>query len=61
MMFPLIVNKGAVTANGESVGILEISNTIDAKKLNFIVWAFIAGSILYSVIRLLTRRNSSFY
>lgn len=56
-MMPLLVNKGAVTASGESIGVLEIPNTIDAKKLNSIVWAFIVGSILYSVIRLLTRKK----
>ncbi|KOS68408.1 cytochrome C biogenesis protein [Lysinibacillus contaminans] len=56
-MMPLIVNKGAVTASEESVGVLEIPNSIDAKKFNTIVWAFIVGSALYCVIRLLTRKK----
>ncbi|KUF37475.1 MULTISPECIES: c-type cytochrome biogenesis protein CcsB [Lysinibacillus] len=58
-MMPLIVNKGAVTKNGEGIGIVEITNKIDAKKLNSIVWAFIVGTILYGVIRLITRKSIS--
>ena len=54
---PLIVNKGAITANKESIGVLEIANTIDAEKVNTIVWAFISGSVLYGIIRLLTRKR----
>lgn len=56
-MIPLVVNKGAVTSGGDTVGVLEITNAIDAKKLNSIVWAFIFGSVLYGVIRLLTRKK----
>lgn len=56
-MVPLVVNEGAVKDNGESVGVLEIPNAIDAQKLNTIVWSFIVGSVLYSVIRLLTRKK----
>ncbi|MGN4124933.1 c-type cytochrome biogenesis protein CcsB [Lysinibacillus sphaericus] len=56
-MMPLIVNKGAVTENGESIGSLKITNAVDAKKLNSIVWAFIVGTILYSIIRLITRKS----
>ncbi|MFY0518572.1 c-type cytochrome biogenesis protein CcsB [Lysinibacillus sp. UGB7] len=55
-MMPLIVNKGTVTENGESIGFLKITNAVDAKKLNSIVWAFIVGTILYSIIRLITRK-----
>jgi len=58
-MMPLIVHKGAVTKNGEGIGIVEITNKIDAKKLNSIVWAFIVGTILYGVIRLITRKSIS--
>lgn len=58
-MMPLIVTKGAVTENGEAVGMIEITNKIDAKKLNSIVWAFIVGTILYAVIRLITRKSIS--
>ncbi|MGA3675882.1 c-type cytochrome biogenesis protein CcsB [Lysinibacillus agricola] len=55
-MKPLIVTKDAVTSSGEQVGVLQITNKIDAKKLNSIVWAFIAGTILYAVIVLIARR-----
>lgn len=55
-MTPLIVNKDAVTTSGDQVGVLQITNKIDAKKLNSIVWAFIAGTILYAVIFLITRK-----
>lgn len=58
-MMPLIVTKGAVTENGEAVGKIEITNKIDAKKLNSIVWAFMVGTILYAVIRLMTRKSIS--
>ena len=58
-MMPLIVSKGAVTENGEAIGGVEITNKIDAKKLNSIVWAFIVGTILYGVIRFITRKSVS--
>ncbi|TQR35866.1 c-type cytochrome biogenesis protein CcsB [Lysinibacillus sphaericus] len=55
-MTPLIVNKDAVTTSGDQVGLIQITNKIDAKKLNSIVWAFIVGTILYAVIILITRK-----
>ncbi|QDQ03087.1 c-type cytochrome biogenesis protein CcsB [Lysinibacillus fusiformis] len=55
-MMPLIVNKGAVTDSGEAIGFLKITNAVDAKKLNSIVWAFIVGTVLYSLIRLIMRK-----
>ncbi len=58
-MKPLIVNKGAVTENGEAVGLIEITNKIDAKKSNTIVWAFMMGTVLYVAIRLVTRKSVS--
>lgn len=58
-MKPLIVNKGAVTENGEAVGLIEITNKIDAKKSNSIVWAFMMGTLLYVAIRLVTRKSVS--
>ena len=58
-MKPLIVNKGAVIENGDAVGLIEITNKIDAKKSNSIVWAFMVGSVLYAVIRLITRKSVS--
>ena len=58
-MMPLIVSKGAVTEKGDAIGVVEITNKIDAKKLNSIVWAFIVGTILYGVIRFITRKSIS--
>ncbi|MFA1736043.1 c-type cytochrome biogenesis protein CcsB [Lysinibacillus fusiformis] len=58
-MKPLIVNKGAVTENGDAVGLFEMTNKIDAKKLNSIVWAFMIGTVLYTAIRLVTRKSVS--
>lgn len=58
-MKPLIVNKGAVTENGVAVGLFEMTNKIDAKKLNSIVWAFMIGTVLYTAIRLVTRKSVS--
>lgn len=58
-MKPLIVNKGAVTENGDSAALIEITNKIDAKKLNSIVWAFMIGTVLYVAIRLATRKSVS--
>lgn len=59
VMKPLIVSKGAVTEKGDAIDVVEITNKIDAKKLNSIVWAFIVGTILYGVIRFITRKSIS--
>lgn len=56
-MFPLIVNDGALTAEGDAIGLVEIPNSIEARKLNTIVWAFIFGTALYALIRLITRKS----
>lgn len=53
-MYPIVVNE-----NDLGLGIITIPNTIDAVKLNSIVWAFIVGSILYLLIRLITRKSIS--
>lgn len=53
-MYPLIVNE-----NKQQVGILTISNNIDAAKLNSIAWAFLVGTLLYIVIRIITRKSIS--
>ncbi|MGE7113121.1 c-type cytochrome biogenesis protein CcsB [Lysinibacillus sp. NPDC047702] len=55
-MKPLIVNDAAQTTDGEQIGVLQITNKVDAKKLNSIVWAFLIGTILYAVLMLITRR-----
>lgn len=53
-MYPLVVNE-----NNQQVGILTITNKIDAAKLNSIAWAFIVGTLLYIVIRIITRKSIS--
>ncbi|AVK85223.1 c-type cytochrome biogenesis protein CcsB [Lysinibacillus sp. B2A1] len=55
-MKPLIVNDAAQTTDGEQIGVLQITNKVDAKKLNSIVWAFLIGTVLYAVLILITRR-----
>jgi len=58
-MKPLIVNKGAVTETGDAVGFIQMTNKIDAKKFNSIVWAFMIGTVLYAAICLVTRKSVS--
>ncbi|MEG0385884.1 MAG: c-type cytochrome biogenesis protein CcsB [Solibacillus sp.] len=53
-MYPIIVNE-----NNHNFGLITIPNTIDALKLNSVIWAFIVGSILYVVIRLICRKSIS--
>lgn len=48
---------GATEVTSQTNGLIEIPNTIHAQKLNTIIWAFLAGTILYILIRLLTRRK----
>ncbi len=38
-------------------GMLELPASIDAQKLNTIIWSFLVGTVLYLLIRLLTKRN----
>jgi len=56
-MTPLIVNKGALKDSGDSIGLLKVPQNIDAKKLNSIIWAFIGGTILYGLIRIIFRKR----
>ena len=51
----IIVEATEVTS--QKNGLIEIPNTIHAQKLNTIIWSFLAGTILYILIRLLTRRK----
>lgn len=54
----IVVNDGAVLINDQkAIGGLEITNAIDAKKLNSILWAFIVGTGIYSLIRLITKKK----
>lgn len=57
-MPPLIVNSDAVLVdNGKSIGLVDVSNFIDAKKSNTILWALLIGTFLYLIIRTLTRKK----
>lgn len=54
-MPPIIVNELAEIK--DTGGIWEIPNTIDARKLTTILWSFIAGTIIYILVRLGTRKS----
>ncbi|WP_153732823.1 c-type cytochrome biogenesis protein CcsB [Sporosarcina obsidiansis] len=54
----IIVNQGATLVNGEhSVGLMEITNSIDAKKTNTIIWSLLVGTGLYMIIRMISRKK----
>lgn len=54
----IVVNDGAVLIDTEgTVGVLELPNSIDAKQLNSILWAFIVGSSMYILIRLIMKKK----
>lgn len=44
-------------AANQKNGLIEISNAIHAQKLNTIIWSFLTGTILYLLIRLVTRHK----
>lgn len=46
-----------ITSNHADVGLLALSNSIDAKKFNTILWAFLVGGILYFIIRVVARKT----
>lgn len=54
----IVVNDGAVLIDNEgAIGLFELTNSIDAKKLNSILWAFIVGTSIYILIRLLAKKK----
>uniref|UniRef100_UPI00384CBFAC hypothetical protein n=1 Tax=Bacillus norwichensis TaxID=2762217 RepID=UPI00384CBFAC len=53
---PIIVVNKEILHNVQA-GMIFVSNTIDAKKLNTILWSFIVGSVLYLLIRIMTRKR----
>lgn len=56
----IIVNPNTISVEDkEQIGIIEITNSIDARKLNSVAWSFLVGTGLYLLIRLLTRKNIS--
>lgn len=54
----IIVNQDAVLVDaGQSIGLIEIPNYIDAKKSNTIVWALVVGTLFYVIIRMSTKKK----
>ncbi len=53
-MYPIITNE-----NNQDIGLMMISNKIDAVKLNSIVWAVVMGTLLYILMRIITRKSIS--
>ncbi|MGE8203633.1 c-type cytochrome biogenesis protein CcsB [Heyndrickxia sp. NPDC080065] len=53
----LVANEEISHTNNEQIGFIFVSNTIDARKLNTILWSFILGSVLYLFIRIITRKR----
>ncbi|WP_042470516.1 c-type cytochrome biogenesis protein CcsB [Bacillus ndiopicus] len=62
------INKGGQTtvatytlpiiiSNDTEVGIIKLTTSINAKKLNTIVWSFLVGIVLYLIIRYTTRKT----
>ncbi|AMQ06391.1 c-type cytochrome biogenesis protein CcsB [Sporosarcina psychrophila] len=51
------VDANSYEAVDQKNGIIEIPNSIDALKLNTIIWSFLVGTVLYTVIRLFTKRK----
>lgn len=51
------VDANTYEAVDQRNGIIEIPNSIDALKLNTIIWSFLVGTVLYALIRLLTKRK----
>ncbi|MBK3496338.1 c-type cytochrome biogenesis protein CcsB [Viridibacillus sp. YIM B01967] len=49
-------DKKVTQTTGES-GFLEVSSFLNAMKLNTLIWSFLVGSLLYLLIRLITRRK----
>lgn len=55
----VIESKKTGVVLDEKSGIVQLSNSIEAQKLNTVIWSFFVGSILYVLIRLITRRKVS--
>lgn len=52
-------NKGELLTEDGFKPLIEMPAIINAKKLNTVIWSFIAGSILYGLIRLILRKRIS--
>ncbi|MBB4825454.1 cytochrome c-type biogenesis protein CcsB [Sporosarcina luteola] len=54
----IFVTKDAVVVDQEEkIGWIPLPNSVDAKKFNSIAWAFLTGTILYFLLRILTRKK----
>ncbi|MGM7636727.1 c-type cytochrome biogenesis protein CcsB [Bacillus sp. Hm123] len=56
----VVVNKkgdNRYEETNQKNGFIEISASIDARKLNTVLWSFVTGTILYVLIRLITRKK----
>ncbi|WP_338753269.1 c-type cytochrome biogenesis protein CcsB [Bacillus sp. FJAT-52991] len=56
----IVVNmkgKNEYEETNQQNGLIEIPASIDAKKLNTVVWSFLTGTILYILIRLIARKK----
>lgn len=51
------VNANSYKVIEQKNGILELPNSIDTLQLNTIIWSFLVGTVLYILIRLLTKRK----
>ncbi|GLY12476.1 c-type cytochrome biogenesis protein CcsB [Pseudobacillus badius] len=53
----VVKSPASTEALRDKNGLVEIPVIIDAKKLNTIIWAFLTGSLVYALIRLITKRK----
>ncbi|MCM2677527.1 c-type cytochrome biogenesis protein CcsB [Alkalicoccobacillus plakortidis] len=57
-MYPITVpNQSEVINDGSQTGLVELPVYIDSHKVNTLLWSFIIGTILYILMRLITRRK----
>lgn len=54
---PVIGTAGSYEPGNHYAGLLEIPNSIENAKLNSVLWSFLMGSVLYLLIRLITRKK----
>jgi cytochrome c-type biogenesis protein CcsB len=50
-------HKGELTTPGKFKPIIETPAIVNAKKLNTVIWSFLGGLLLYSLIRLILRKR----
>lgn len=54
---PVTGTAGSYEPANHYAGLLEIPNNIETAKLNSVLWSFVIGSVLYLLIRLITRKK----